>query len=175
MNPNRVPDIVHWELGAEERPLWFGLPQPATFVRETTRWGRVLIGIPFTVVGLIMTPVALPLGVLLVVTGVCMLGAPVWNYFKARNTVYAVTNERLVVIERFFSPSVTSYRGDAIERVERREQSRGVGSLIFSRVETCVKREDGYDHSMVEEKGFFGIQDVGGVWRLVMDLKNQSA
>ena len=82
---------------------------------------------------------------------------------------------RLMVIEHVIRQKVTSYPAQSIVFVERRERRGGAGSLVFARSETSVRREDGYDHSIVEEKGFFGIRDVGTVWRIVMDLKNRFA
>lgn len=175
MNPDRVTDIVHWELESGERPIWFGWPHPESYVWATTRWGRVLFGVPSIIVALVMTPVSPPIGVLLMVIGLGTFGTPVWNYLKAKNTVYVVTDRRLIVIEQFMRRSVTSCPGSDIERVERRERGNGIGSLIFARIETSVVRDDGFKQSMVEEQGFFGIQGVGEVWRLVLKLKDQSA
>ncbi len=175
MNPNRVTDAVHWEMEPGEKPVWFGRPEVMPYIRETTRLGQVLMGIPFAAVGSVLVPVAIPFGVLFVAIGICLLGTPVWNYLRARNTIYVVTNRRLIVIEQVLRQSVTCLQGEAIERVERRENRCGIGTLIFSRVETQVRREDGVNHSMVDEKGFFGIRNVGEVWRLIMDLKNQVA
>jgi hypothetical protein len=175
MNPDRVTDIVYWEMEPGEEPVWFGRPEVMPYIGATTKLGQVLMGIPFAVVGSVLVPVAIPFGVLFVATGICMLGTPLWNYLKARNTIYIVTNRRLIVIEQVLWQSVTCLQGKAIKKVERRENRCGIGTLVFSRVETRVRREDGYNHSMVEEKGFFGIRNIGEVWRLVMNLKNQVA
>ena len=173
MNPNQITDIVYWEMEPGEKPAWFGRPETLPYIGATTRLGWVLMGVPFAVVGSVLIPVAIPFGVLFVATGISMLGSPVWNYLKARNTIYVVTNRRLVVIEHVLRRSVASLQGKSIEKVERRENRCGIGTLVFSRVEMRVRREDGYNHSLVEEKGFFGIRNVGEVWRLVMNLKNQ--
>lgn len=133
------------------------------------------MGIPFTVMGSVLVPVTYAIGLLFVLTGCVMLAAPAWNWMKARNTIYVVTNLRLVVIEHVLGQKVTSFPAKSIDRVERREHRNGTGSLVFDRTVTSVRREDGYDHSMVEEKGFFGIRDVGAVWRIVMSLKNRAA
>jgi hypothetical protein len=132
------------------------------------------MGIPFTTVGLILVPVAYPIGLLFMVVGCGMLGIPGWNWLKARNTIYVITNLRLIVIEHVLRQNVKSYPAGSIDRVERRESRNGTGSVVFDRTVTSVRREDGYDHSMVEEKGFFGIRDVGTVWQLVMNLKNRA-
>ena len=132
------------------------------------------MGVPFAAVGSVLVPVTYPIGLLFVLTGCVMLAAPVWNCLKARNTIYVVTNFRLIVIEHVLRQTVTSYPAKSIGRVERRERRNGTGSLVFDRTVTSVRREDGYDHSMVEEKGFFGIRNVGAVWRIVMNLKNRA-
>jgi len=164
---------VYWEMESGEQPVWFGWPEARPYVRATTRWGRVLLGVPYAAVGSVLVPIAISVGALFVAVGVGMLGEPLWNYLKARNTIYIVTNRRLIVIEHVLRQSVKSFSGDVIKKVERREDHCGVGSVIFARIEARVRREDGFNHSMVEEKGFIGIRNVGEVWRLVMNLKNQ--
>lgn len=171
----RAPDAVYWELEPGERPVWYGRPEIAPYVSITTPWGRVLMGLPFVAVGSVLVPVAFPLGGLFVLVGCGMLGTPAWKLLKARHTIYTVTNRRLMVIEHVIRQKVTSYPAQSIVFVERRERRGGAGSLVFARSETSVRREDGYDQSIVEEKGFFGIRDVGTVWRIVMDLKNRFA
>ncbi len=171
----RAPDAVYWELEPGERPVWYGRPEIAPYVSTTTPWGRVLMGLPFVAVGSILVPVAFPLGGLFVLVGCGMLGTPVWKLLNARNTIYAVTNRRLMVIEHVIRQKVTSYPAQSIGFLERRERRGGAGSLVFARTETSVRREDGYDHSVVDEKGFFGIRDVGTAWQIVMNLKNQVA
>jgi len=133
------------------------------------------MGVPFVTVGSVLVPVTYPIGLLFVLTGCVMLAAPVWNWLKARNTIYVVTNHRLIVIEHVLRQTVTSYPAKSIDLVERRERRNGTGSLVFCRTVTSVRREDGYDHSTVDEKGFFGIRNVGAVWRIVMNLKNRAA
>ena len=133
-----------------------------------------MMGLPFVAVGSVLVPIAFPLGGLFVLVGCGMLGVPVWNWLKARNTIYVVTNCRLIVMEHVLRQNVMSYPADTIEHVERRESRDGSGSLVFSRTVTPVRWEVDYDHSMVEEKGFFGIRDVGTAWQLVMNLKNRA-
>lgn len=170
-----VPDSVYWELEPGERPAWCGRPEIGPYMAATTRWGRVLMGVPFAAMGLVLAPVTYAVGLLFVAVGCGMLGVPVWNWLKARNTIYVVTNLRLIVIEHVLRQQVASYPANSIDRVERRESRDGTGSLVFERIVTSVRREDGYDHSMAEEKGFFGIRDVGVAWRFVMNLKNRAA
>ena len=169
-----APDEVYWELEPGERPVWCDRPEAGPYVSATTRWGRTLMGLPFVAVGAVLLPVTYPLGILFVLVGSGMLGTPVWNWLKARNTIYVITNLRLIVIEHVLVQKVASYPAASIGKLERRVNRGGGGSLVFSRSVTSVRREDGYDHSMVEEKGFFGIRDVGSVWQIVMRLKNRA-
>lgn len=133
------------------------------------------MGVPFVVVGGVLLPVTFALGALFILVGGYLLGTPMWNWLKARNTIYVVTNLRLIVLEQVLSQNVMSYPAARIGRVERRIGRGGIGSLVFERNVTSVRREDGYDHSLVEERGFFGIRDAADVWRVVMDLKNGGA
>ena len=174
MESKLAPDIVYWEMEPGERPVWHGRPEVLPYIQAMTRWGRALMGLPFVAVGSVLVPIAFPLGGLFVLVGCGMLGVPVWNWLKARNTIYVVTNCRLIVMEHVLRQNVMSYPADTIEHVERRESRDGSGSLVFSRTVTPVRWEVDYDHSMVEEKGFFGIRDVGTAWQLVMNLKNRA-
>lgn len=72
-----------------------------------------LFGLPFLVVGL---------GIVL---------APLWAYLKGRSTVYAVTNQRILVISGGGSRSVKSYTPADIVSVEHRERPDGSGDIVI--------------------------------------------
>jgi hypothetical protein len=72
-----------------------------------------LFGLPFLFIGL---------GVIL---------APLWAYLTGRNTVYAVTNQRVMVITGGSSRSVKSYTPADIVNVEHRERPDGSGDIAI--------------------------------------------
>ena len=70
-------------------------------------------GLPFLLVGL---------GIVL---------APLWAYLKGRTTVYAVTNQRVMVISGGNNRSVKSYTPSDIVGVEHRERPDGSGDIVI--------------------------------------------
>jgi hypothetical protein len=63
--------------------------------------------------------------------GLSMLLAPLWAYLKGRSTVYAVTNQRILVISGGGSRSVKSYVPADIVAVEHRERPDGSGDIMI--------------------------------------------
>jgi hypothetical protein len=72
-----------------------------------------LFGLPFLLIGL---------GIVL---------APLWAYLKGRSTVYAVTNQRIMVITGGSNVSVKSYTPADIVGVEHRERPDGSGDIVI--------------------------------------------
>jgi hypothetical protein len=72
-----------------------------------------IFGLPFLLIGL---------GIVL---------APLWAYLKGRSTVYAVTNQRIMVITGGNSRSVKSYTPADIVGVEHRERPDGSGDIVI--------------------------------------------
>ena len=61
---------------------------------------------------------------------------PLWNWLKARNTIYAATNLRPLVAEQLMSRKASSYPVYSLGRVGRRKGLGGTGSLVFDRTVT---------------------------------------
>jgi hypothetical protein len=72
-----------------------------------------LFGLPFLLIGL---------GVIL---------APLWAYLKGLNTVYAVTNQRVMVITGSGNRSVKSITPEDIAGVDHRERPDGSGDIVI--------------------------------------------
>jgi Bacterial PH domain len=72
-----------------------------------------LFGSPFLLIGL---------GIVL---------APLWAYLKGRSTVYALTNQRVMIISGGSNVSVKSYTPADILSVEHRERPDGSGDIVI--------------------------------------------
>jgi hypothetical protein len=72
-----------------------------------------LFGLPFLLIGL---------GIVL---------APLWAYLKGRSTVYALTNQRVMIISGGSNVSVKSYTPADILSVEHRERPDGSGDIVI--------------------------------------------
>src|SRR4029077_15515732 len=70
-------------------------------------------------------------GLPFVVIGLGIVLAPLWAYLKGRSTVYAVTNQRVLVITGNGTRSVKSYTPADIVSVEHRERPDGSGDVVI--------------------------------------------
>jgi hypothetical protein len=56
---------------------------------------------------------------------------PLTRFLEARQTRYAITNRRVLIVDGLFSRRVHSFGADDIERIERRGRGNGYGDLIL--------------------------------------------
>jgi len=70
-------------------------------------------------------------GVPFLLFGLGIVLAPLWAYLKGRSTVYAVTNQRVLIISGGNSRSVQSYTHADILGVEHRERPDGSGDIVI--------------------------------------------
>lgn len=110
-----------------------------------------LFGIPFLLVGL---------GVIL---------TPLWVYLKGLSTVYAVTNQRVMIITGGNTRSVKSVTPSDIVSVDHRERPDGSGDVVIL---TTAQTRTNNSVSQVKV-GLFGVSDVKEVARQIMNLHTQ--
>jgi hypothetical protein len=110
-----------------------------------------LFGVPFFLVGL---------GIIL---------APLWAYLNGRSTVYAVTNQRVMVISGGSTRSVKSCTPADIVSVDYRERPDGSGDIA---IRTTAQTRSNNSVSQVTV-GLCGVPNVKEVARQVMNLHTQ--
>jgi hypothetical protein len=110
-----------------------------------------LFGLPFLFIGL---------GIVL---------APLWAYLKGLNGVYAVTNQRIMIITGTTSRSVKSFTPADIVSVEHRERPDGSGDVLI-RTNNVTTTRNSVSQATV---GLFGVPNVKEVARQVMALHTQ--
>jgi Bacterial PH domain len=110
-----------------------------------------LFGLPFLLIGL---------GVIL---------TPLWVYLKGLSTVYAVTNQRVMIIAGGTSRSVKSCTPADIVSVDHRERPDGSGDVL---IRTTAQTRSNNSVSQVT-LGLFGVSNVKEVARQVMNLHTQ--
>lgn len=102
---------------------------------------------------------------------------PWWWPNVTRLTIYAISDQRLLIIRTWPSRRVTSYGPDDIDVVERKEGKDGSGDLIFRREEHRKLRHhhDPQGKRRVGERaiGFFGVPDVRRLEEAVWALKQK--
>lgn len=180
------------ELFEDETVLWAGQPTGTRmalqrlplalvglvfFFAVSTLFARIPLGpmmsmqgpmmsMPFSLFGLVQPVLA--------VAGLALAATPLWAFFAANRTWYAVTDQRVLIINGGITSSTVSYGPEDIECVERRNNFSGSGDVIF-RHETRARTSPdthGHSHSTLHRVpvGFFGIQNAREVEALLMEF-----
>lgn len=176
--------VARAELAPGERLVWADRPDPGRVRRRT--WPRLLFGLVFAGFGLFWTSQAMAaggfvwlFGLPFVAIGAGIATAPWWRPRQARATVYAITDQRIVIIRGWPSRRVQSFGPGDIDVIDRREQADGTGDLVF-REEVRARRHAGqiwqegppYHRYRRRRIGFFGIPDVRRVEAAVRALRD---
>jgi len=141
----------------------------ALFMFFSTREGKSampiifpLFGIPFVIIGLYF-----------------MFGRFIYKNWKKRNTYYAVTNKRVLVLAKLFSRSLNAINIDSIPTINKTIRSNGIGTIKFGNVNWMVSM---YGNTGMDFFGSFGgadiptfydIKDVNKVHEIVNELRNR--
>lgn len=159
------------ELAQGERLVWAAQPDPAAYARGA--W----IGVPFGVIFIAFSifwmtgttragaPTFFTLfGIPFVLIGLGVMTSPLWRRRQARRVIYALTDQRALVIEhRRRGTQVRSFSSAAVPSINRFERAGGVGDLVFQ--EQHVRGRRGSTH--VVRRGFIGVPRVREVEELV--------
>jgi len=131
---------------------------------STWLWMGGLVGgsdpapLPFDIFESVMKLAGLPF----VVVALAMLASPLWMIWKARRTVYAVTDRRGIAITLGVSMKVDSFDGDQLAGLKRKQREDGSGDieLIPASPRDVVHPE----RSIAGSSGtcFYGVNDVRG-------------
>jgi len=117
------------------------------------------------------------LGIPFVIGGLALASAPWWWPNVSRRTIYAISNQRLLIIRDFTKRKVTSYGPADIDVVERRENRDGSGDVIFRREETQKLKHHHDPHGKrrvgMREIGFLGVPEVRRVEEAIWALKQK--
>jgi hypothetical protein len=180
MDPFEIQTFVNEELLHGEHTVWHGQPSPKSFSREALP--MFLFGIPWTIfsvgwvaMSLFMTSGAdSPIGIIFplfglpfVGIGIYLLASPFLKARKAGKTIYAVTDQRALIITLGYnSRNVTAYGPAEIQNIERTEKPDGSGDLYF-RSDTSA---DSDGNAVSRKIGFLGIPEVRVVEMYIRDF-----
>ena len=95
--------------------------------------------------------------------GAFMLLSPIWAWWAARHTLYAVTDRRAILIEAPFRRVIQSFTGERLTTVVRREDRQGRGDIIFEREASRGSK----DRTVYRDVGFFGLSDAKAVEQIL--------
>lgn len=181
MRTSRLEDILARELTRGERVAWHGRPGPLSRVLASGR--TFLFGIPFFAFSVFWTweatggfneqgtgyavafsKFAFLWGGMFMLAGASLLLSPLWAWWVARRTLYAVTDRRAILIEvPLRRARIQSFVGARLEGVIRRESPSGRGDLIFER--EASKGSKG--RTVYRDVGFFGLENARAVQLLL--------
>ena len=96
---------------------------------------------------------------------------PILGFLAALRSLYVITDRRAILIQAPFRRSIRSFTGARLAAVERRENSRGHGSIIFER--QAFEGRGGWMH--YREVGFFGLADAKRVEQFPQTVSTKSS
>ena len=172
-----IPMEVSREMRSREKPLWIGRPIAKKFALEEG-WRTFAFGIPWTAAALYMGYQAAQSGSMMIVAfaiplaamGVFLLTVPVQEYWRARRTTYVVSNQRLIILNGLWRPSIETFDPSDIGSLDVHAAGDGVGSIIF-----LEKREWRAQGGWTMTKiGFKAIAGVAEAKDQILILKGQS-
>ena len=180
--------LLEGELHSGERIVWCQQPRPIALVPESLP--MFFFGIPFFALpAFVFYNMVFPhfhqtdwsMLILLFcflgffgAIGLGMLLSPFWTYWKASRTVYAITDQRCIIIAVPWRRTIHSHLagrglGD-INDLHRIEDNRGRGDLVFHR-QAVAGRRGIYYHDI----GFVGIRGVREAESKVRELIAKSS
>jgi hypothetical protein len=183
--------VARQEVGPNETVLWAGKPDPKRMALRS--WPLTCFAIPWTAFAIFWVVAAsgmifggsspsnapgifalFPLfGLPFVLIGFGMLLAPLWANLRAKKTVYAATERRLLIITEGRTRNVQSFDASDIKDVERRERPDGSGDIVFARRTSYSRDSDGHGRQSTTEIGFFGVPNVRDVERWVRQVADR--
>ncbi len=187
--PAALQQKLRDELKANEKTIWTGQPDPNVMMKQGFK--LYFFFIPWTLFALFWMYAAsgfklpsfnfengfdafgtlFPLfAVPFVMVGFWGLSSPVWVKRRAENTVYAITNQRLLLLMFGKNIKIESYYPKDVNQLARNEKPDGSGDLLFA---TNQYRDSDGD-ARTKQDGFYAVADVKKVERLVEDFLKQN-
>lgn len=184
MSPLESRQVISRELKPDETVLWSGSPDPRRSMTATlpiflfgiawmtfnvnfiVTWhsGHSDVSGPgglFGMQGLLSDLFFVPF----ILIGIGTLLSPAIAYRVALNTVYAITNHRILIISSGRTSKVQTYLPESLNVLERTEFANGTGTVTFSR--SNYRDSDGDARS--KDAQFVGISDPRVVEQLLQD------
>lgn len=179
--PMHLREAIETERESGEQLLWVGQPDPLRSVGA--EWGAFVFAIPWTAFALFWEAMAIGLGfspkvgtpqvigwvfvlfgLPFIGVGVAMLSSPFVAMAKARQTVYAVTSKRILILTKKGSgleshSFVPRYVGD----LQRTERGDGSGNLAIA----PPANRFGTVRGQINGSVFMGIKNVREVERII--------
>lgn len=142
---------IFWEMGTLELLPFSNNNEIPTFLP--------LFGIPFVLIGLYF-----------------VFGRFLYKRFKKKNTFYAITNKRVLIVTNLKNKSMQSKYINTINSINYSQKNNGMGTIRFGEFNLFA---DMYENTGLvffslgkPTLAFFDIDDVQKIYRLINSLKN---
>ncbi|MCW8915153.1 MAG: hypothetical protein OQK24_04775 [Magnetovibrio sp.] len=162
------------ELKDDEKLIWHGQPAPGAWA---SAWiGVGIFGIIFFLFSIYFLQAAMKspdtmtawYGYPFIGIGVVLVLTPLWQFIVGKNTAYALTDKRAIVVRTFPGLSVRSFSGSDMDEIESKGVSdNGYGTVTFARRKSGGRKSD-----FRPDWGFYGIDDVKDVEAQLLKLKD---
>jgi hypothetical protein len=177
--PLPLRDLMDRELEPDENLHWVGQPG-MTFFLGISAFAPCLFAIPWTGFAVFWMYSAARTGAPLffvlfglpfVLVGLAMLGSPLFTRRSLKNTVYAITDRRaIIIVKSFFSTKVVSVGPDELAGLQRKERANGTGDILFNGSDFTSQQAPG----TIPTNGFHSIPEVREVERLLKSIAAQA-
>ncbi len=171
--PGDPLEVVRRELRPDERLIWAGHAGVVALARSKLGRGFlagvVVVGFAVVMLAYLLTgdlpmaeggnalhlmPLIMPLGGGFLF-GLLLALEPLWAAYRARSTLYAISDRRLLIVNMFPIRQVQSFPPEALNTLECTERPDGSGDLVFRKAATGSGRS-----RQIKRFGFYGIPEV---------------
>ncbi|GAB4237807.1 MAG: hypothetical protein Tsb0032_42390 [Kiloniellaceae bacterium] len=187
--PEDPRDVARRELRDGEKLVWADRPSPA--VLRKRQLGAFLFAIPFTAFACFWIWGAgqgfgeSTMGTIFPFFGLPFLAVGVWTLLKplraakdAEKIVYAITDQRVFVVNSGQGHSVQSYGPRDLTKIERRDHGDGLGDVIFAEEVSWHSGNNRFglrsgNRTRMSDVGFFGIAEAREVEAAIAGLRRR--
>lgn len=175
-NIDKINTLLENEIKRDEKIFWMEMPNPNRHL--TLEIKQFFMGIYIFLFSIFwiysasnksftnLTAFSM-FGFIIVFQGLYYMFSPILNYVKALNTLYVITNQRVVIIKKLFvKTKINLYKND-IEHMETLTVSKTLYDLILK--EEVVSNKKQYK---VKKIGFFGIETVKAAEEHLNNFRN---
>ena len=171
-NTNDYPTVTR-ELHDGEELVWHDRPSPGAVARAwlvVSLFGMFYFGFSvFWITGAAQSddPLFPLFGIPFVLIGFSLVGAPLWQIFVAKGTIYAITDKRIVILRSFPWHKVLSFYVDDLDNLERKwMKGDGSGTVMFAKRKSSSRNND-----IRPGWGFYGVNEAKRVEGEILKLK----
>ena len=182
---NQYNENINW-LQPDEKIVWQGRPLAT---RIFTKNDLYLIPINIFFIWSVLNTylnygLDLILAMFFVLVFYLAIGRYIHKYFKKKDTIYYITDKRVVIIDDRHKKMLQEMEYSKIKKIEKSIGKNGIGNLTFGTPTTLqmfqgdtgfeAYRRPNWSEPSGPTPAFYGIEDCETVYQLVCELKNTS-